>query len=243
MISVCITTYNGEKYIKEQLDSIICQINDDDEIIVSDDGSTDATLNIIAEYNDKRIKVFHHDSSLITTKFPLDKPTHNFEYALTKAHGDIIFLCDQDDVWIEGKVKKMVAALNDSYLAIHDCIVTDSNLVTIAESYFKLIRIHKGVISNIIKASYLGCCMAFRKEILNLALPFPKTKVGHDLWLGVIADAKFNTTLVHEPLIYYRKHDGSMTPSGNKSKYSLYFKIKYRLTIIKEIIKLYLNIR
>ena len=92
MISICITTYNGEKYIKEQLDSIICQINHDDEIIVSDDGSTDATLSIIAAYNDKRIKVFHHDSSSITTTFPLDKPTHNFEYAITKAQGDIIFL-------------------------------------------------------------------------------------------------------------------------------------------------------
>lgn len=137
MISVCIATHNGAKYIKEQIDSILSQIGPDDEIIVSDDGSTDATIDIIRSYDDARINVYYYDSSMMATAFPLDKPTHNFENALSKAKGDIIFLSDQDDIWMEGKVKTMVDALKDFHLVIHDCIVVNSDCQNVIQpSYF-----------------------------------------------------------------------------------------------------------
>ena len=241
MISVCVTTYNGEKFIREQLDSILSQLGLDDEVIISDDGSTDGTLNILESYHDSRIKTFHHDSSSVTTTFPLDKPTHNFEFALQQAEGDIIFLSDQDDVWMEGKVETMLAELKDAYFAVHDCVVVDDHMENIIQpSYFDYIGIHQGVWKNWLKATYLGCCMAMRKEVVKRAMPFPKTMVGHDLWLGIIADRYFKTKIVKSKLIRYRKHINSKTTSGGKSKNTLWFKIKYRLTILMHIIKLYL---
>ena len=98
MISVCIATYNGEKVLKRQIDSILSQLGDSDEIIISDDGSKDRTLEVLANYDDKRIKIFHHQ------KRPEDKHSaeivaHNFENAIEHAQGDYIFIADQDDEW------------------------------------------------------------------------------------------------------------------------------------------------
>lgn len=241
MITVCITTFNGEAYIGEQLKSILSQLGPDDEVVLSDDGSTDSTLDIVAAFNDDRIKVLHHDSSAVKTTFFLDKPTHNFENALRHAHGDIIFLSDQDDVWLPGKVETMCSALADADLAVHDCIVADKELKQILPSYFEWIGVHRGVWKNFYKASYLGCCMAMRRCVVEASLPFPETKVGHDLWLGIVADKKFRTVLVRKPLIMYRKHDASKTTSGRKSEHSLWYKIGYRMTVLKHILTLYLK--
>ena len=241
MISVCITTFNGESYIGEQLKGILSEIGSDDEVVLSDDGSSDSTLDIVAGFKDDRIKVLHHDSSTVKTGFILDKPTHNFENALKQAKGDIIFLSDQDDVWLPGKVRTMCDALQDADLAVHDCIVVDKDLKEILPSYFQWMGVHQGVWSNFYKASYLGCCMAFRRSVLEAALPFPETKVGHDLWLGLVADRKFRTVLVRKPLILYRKHDASKTTSGRKSDHSLWYKLGYRMTVLKYILSLYLK--
>lgn len=241
MNSICIATYNGEKYIRQQMDSILSQIGESDEVIVSDDGSTDATLAILDSYHDSRIHVYKHDPKAVTTTFPLDRPTHNFENAMSQAHGDIIFLSDQDDVWLEGKVKAMVSALQNADMAVHDCIVVTPEMQTICPSYFEHIKIHQGFVRNSIRCTYLGCCMAMRRSVLEAALPFPKTKVGHDLWLGIVADMKFRTTFVRQPLLMYRKHPNSMTTSGFKSQNSLWFKIGYRAEILRNVLKLYLK--
>ena len=93
-------TYNGAKYIKEQLDSIIPQLREDDELIVSDDASKDDTLKIVESYNDPRIKIFHNENHGVA---------HNFENAMREATGDLIYFADQDDVWLPGKLDKMEA--------------------------------------------------------------------------------------------------------------------------------------
>lgn len=241
MVSVCIATYNGEKYIRQQLDSILPQIGEQDEVVVSDDGSTDSTLDIIKKYNDERIRILHHENKDVVTTFPLDRPTHNFEYALSNAKGDIIFLSDQDDVWLEGKVEKVLGALQSADLVIHDTMVVDEGLNVIAESYFERVGVHQGVIPNAVRSTYLGCCMAMKRCVLERAMPFPKTKVGHDLWLGIVADMKYKTFILREPLLMYRKHSNSVTPSGTPSNYSIWFKINYRLTVFYHIIRLILK--
>ena len=106
-ISVCIATYNGEKYIKEQLESIIHQLGEYDEIIISDDGSNDKTIQIIENFKDTRIKIFNHSPNR-KTKYKFDLTTRNIENALSKAKGDFIFLADQDDIWIKNKVEKLI---------------------------------------------------------------------------------------------------------------------------------------
>lgn len=238
MISVCIATYNGKAFLRQQLDSILAQLGQDDEVVISDDCSTDQTLEIIDSYGDARIRVLRHDPSSVTTTFPIDRPTHNFEHALQHAKGDIIFLADQDDVWLPDKVRRMTEALCDADLAMHDCKIVDERLDPIAPSYFSMVGVSTNAWHNAMKCTLLGCCMAMRRCVVEAALPFPKTQVGHDLWLGMVADRKFRFTLVSEPLLLYRKHGRSMTTAGKKSKYGLWFKLSYRITILRHLLSL-----
>lgn len=171
-ISVCIATYNGEKYLKKQLDSILNQLKKEDEVIISDDTSTDATVEIIKAYNDRRIILIENQ------KFR--SPIYNFENALKHASGDIIFLADQDDIWIDNKVCTVKKYLKSYDLVISDAEIIDTNDETLYRSFYALNNSRKGFIKNIIKNSYLGCCMAFNRKILESALPFPKNVPMHD---------------------------------------------------------------
>lgn len=238
MISVCIATYNGEKYLREQVESILGQLGEGDEIVISDDNSSDKTIDVLQALGDARVRILHHDPSLVTTSFPLDKPTHNFENALKHAKGDIIFLADQDDIWLPGKVEKMLAALQNADMAMHDCIVVDSDLQVLSPSYFDIVGVSTNAWRNLFKCTLLGCCMAMRRCVLEKALPFPKSRVGHDLWLGMVADRKFRFALVRVPLLKYRKHSSSTTTAGQRSSNSLWFKLRYRMSVLRHLLKL-----
>ena len=130
MITVCLTTYNGEEFIRDQTDSIICQLSDEDEIIVSDDESTDKTVSIIENYNDKRIKIIKNKKS--------KGVIGNVESSLEQAKGDYIFLADQDDIWLPNKVEVCINALSKYDLVISDCLVTDENRNIIHESFYEV---------------------------------------------------------------------------------------------------------
>ena len=157
-ISVCLASYNGEKYIREQLDSILPQLGENDEIIISDDHSTDNTINVIKSLNDSRIKIFENN---------LGKGySRNFENAINQATGDIIFLSDQDDVWMENKVELMTKELKQNDLVVSDALISDGNLNPTLGSHFKVHGTKKGFINNWLKTRYIGACMAFKKEIL-----------------------------------------------------------------------------
>ena len=127
MISVCIATHNGAHYIKEQIESVLCQLGPKDEIIISDDGSNDKTIEILLAFNDKRIII-------CSFKQPKkSKHSHiyvckNFENALKHAKGDYIFLADQDDWWMPNKVEKCIEALKYNILVVHRAEICDRNL-------------------------------------------------------------------------------------------------------------------
>src|SRR5437867_11201695 len=165
-ISVVMATYNGEKFIEEQLISITSQLCDDSEIIISDNGSTDRTIDIIKSLNDDRI--------LLITNNITKGLVFNFENALKKATGDIIFLSDQDDIWLPGKVEICKQYLNKYHLVVTDAKVIDEDLSVLSESLFQVYNSGPGTFRNLIRNSFIGCCMAFRHEILQLVLPFPK---------------------------------------------------------------------
>ena len=177
MISVCIATFNGEKYIREQLTSILLQLSDDDEIIISDDLSTDHTLDIINELHDKRIRVLHHSKGKY--RYSFDYTTHNIENAINHSQGDVIFLADQDDVWLPNKIEVMMPYLEQYDLVLSDCTVVDENLRIQHLSYFDLVSSKQGIFRNLMKNAYLGCCMAFKRKLLKYALPFPSSMVAH----------------------------------------------------------------
>lgn len=226
-ISVCIATYNGEKFIRDQLDSILCQIGQDDEIILSDDSSSDKTIEICELYNDSRIKIF--------TGNTFHSPIFNLENALKKATGDYIFLADQDDVWHPDKVKTCLNNLRDCDLVIHDCEIIDNKGKMLKDSYFRIRNSKNGFLYNLYKSSYLGCCMAFRAELLNCMLPFPKSTVSHDMWIGLIAEMKGRVCFMPDKLIQYRRHDDNASMASEKSKLSICYRLKYRLIIIANI--------
>ena len=235
-ISVALTTYNGEKYISAQLDSIIQQFDVDDEIIISDDNSTDNTINIINKYvdNDLRIKLFINKRKGISS---------NFQNSISNSSNEIVFLCDQDDIWAEDKVitVKNYFELNKVILIISDAFIVDSNLNIINESYYKFRNSEKGIIRNIIKNSYLGCAMAFRKELKNIILPIPPKVPMHDMWIGIMAETNGEVLFVPEKLIYYRRHNGNATQSVSKT--SMRQKILWRTNLVKEIILRKINYR
>ncbi len=223
MISVCMATYNGEKYIKEQLESILKQIGPEDEVILSDDGSKDSTAEVVKSLNDKRIKFVYNQG---THGF-----THNFENALRLAKGDYIFLSDQDDIWLDNKVEVMMRYLKDYTFVTSDCITINENLEVIQQSRFKEFDMKPGFIRHLIKSRFLGCCMAFKRELLIAALPFPKDDflVEHDIWLAAIAFLYFDAKLIEEPLIHYRRHGNNASEGGFTKGYSPWVKLKKRV--------------
>lgn len=229
MISVCIATYNGEKYIKEQILSILQQLGNNDEVIVSDDGSTDMTIQVIKGLNDSRIKIIdgaHRNS-----------PIWNFEKAINQANGDYIFLSDQDDVWLDNKIN-----ISLGYLKVYDCIVSDAIVVdgdlnVIQESFYELNKTKDGKFYNmLIKNGYLGCCMAFNRKVLSSILPFPANIPMHDIWIGNVGALKYKLKFIPEKLIFYRRHGNNNSTTACRSKYSILKKIMFRWNIIKNII-------
>ena len=232
MISVCVATYNGEKFIREQIDSILCQLSSDDEIIVSDDGSTDGTIVIINCIGDKRIRIIEGPRK--------HSPTFNFENALKEAKGDYIFLADQDDVWKTNKVEVCMKWLQKYDCVVSDAEVTDSNLNPLYPSLYAIMQVRQGHIYNTVwKNGYTGCCMAFRRNILEVSLPFPKDIPMHDIWIGNVAAYKYNVKFIPDKLILFRRHKETISCNGKGSKYSIWQQMKFRWSIIKNIANLY----
>lgn len=222
MISVCMATYKGEHYVAEQLRSILSQLGEKDEVIVSDDHSPDNTLQVIRDLNDPRIRIGLNPGERGYAK--------NFENALSQAKGDFIFLSDQDDVWVPGKVEKMMKALEKDALVVSDAAIVDGELNPLIPSHFALYGVKTGFWHNFAQTRYIGACMAFRKELLKKVLPMPKNQrlCAHDYWIMLVGEAYYSVGLVEEPLLLYRRHGGNASTGGVKSTNSLAHKLKVR---------------
>lgn len=222
MISVCIATHNGEKYIKNQLDSILSQLSQDDEVIISDDGSTDGTLSVINKMIDSRIIVYQYNQPLLT-KHSHEYVCRNFENALVHAKGDYIFLSDQDDEWLPNKVEMCLKDLENHDLVLHDFMHIDENEnITLQLHYNGTFRPHNYFLR---AGKHYGCAMAFRRKVLDYALPFPKHLLLHDYWIGILSETLGSFYFEKDPLIRYRFHQQNTSQTNN----SLKFKLTYRL--------------
>lgn len=231
-ISVCMASYNGEKYIAEQLKSILQQLKDDDEIIVSDDGSKDNTLDAVRSFGDARIRIFENHGEHGYTK--------NFENALNQATGDVIFISDQDDVWMDNKVERCLEALKDHELVIHDAAMTDENLNITAPSHFDKYEVRDGFWNTFVRTRYTGACMAFTKEFMKKrVLPFPKKQkyCPYDYWLAYLGLFYKEAVVLHESLILYRRHEGTALNAGEYSTRSPWERIYTRVYCFKEMLK------
>lgn len=239
MISVCLASYNGERYIKEQVLSILNQLSVDDELIISDDGSTDNTLHILATIKDSRVRVISNSFSEPYHKYSNShyKVTRNFENALSSATGDYIFLSDQDDIWEQDKVLITVATLQQCELVMSNRSIIDSNGNLVKLSAYSTNPIGHCFFRNVIKMPFYGCCMAFKKELLKEILPFPKNLIMHDNWIGLYACLrKRNIAYIDKPLIRYRRHQYNVSPTAQKNPNPIYFKIRYRFVILIQLL-------
>ena len=234
MVSICLATYNGERFLRGQIESILPQLDDKDELVISDDKSKDKTIDIIKSYNDPRIKIFIGPAK--------GHPRFNFENCLKRCQGEYIFMCDQDDEWELNKVRTFLKYLKNYDLVTSDCTVIDGNGIEILPSFQSLKRKNQyGFWNNLINNHYLGCCMAFRKELLNVVLPFPEKIAQHDIWIGLCADAfRFKVKFAPEKLMRYRRYDNNF--SQGSEGYGLWFKISYRLYFLWEILKRYVSL-
>lgn len=187
-VSVCMATYNGEKYVGEQVDSILRQLRATDELIVVDDGSLDATVDIVRAFNDDRIRLLDRQPNV--------GPVGAFSRAIAHANGDVIMMADQDDIWLNGRLALFLAAFantpalvvsaNSTYIdgngqPIDRCVPTLR-----AQDSSKWMRNIASIMSG--NTSYYGCAMAFRSEIRDLLVPFPQYVESHDLWVALAAN-------------------------------------------------------
>lgn len=224
MISVCIATHNGEKYIKEQLDSILLQLSAKDEVVISDDGSTDTTLKIIENYRDSRIKVYTMKHQLKGMKSHY-YVTMNFENALKHASGDYIFLSDQDDVWMHNKVVVCMDALQNYDMVLHNLQCFDGELQPLNRNIYNNSFRPRNYLMR--KGKHYGCALAFKRELLQYILPFPKKLVLHDFWIGILGEIFGRFLFLEVPLTKYRIH-GANTSGGAQNINSICYRLSYR---------------
>jgi len=218
-ISVCIAAYNGERFIHEQIASILPQLGPDDELIVSDDTSEDRTVEIVKRFNDPRIVLLEGN---------FRSHVRNFEHALKHARGTYIFLADQDDIWEPNKVERMLEALETCDLVLSDATMIDEEGNRIFDSFYRFNRSRPGLLKNFHKNSYLGCCMAFRRPLLDHALPFPAHINMHDWWIGMLAELSFRRCFIEDKLVLYRRHGDAVTSMDGTSKNPLWKKLLFR---------------
>jgi glycosyltransferase involved in cell wall biosynthesis len=227
--SIAMAVYNGEKFMRLQIDSILEQMKTDDEIVISVDPCQDGSRKIALEYaeKDKRISVLDGPGSGVIK---------NFENALYSAKGEFIFLADQDDVWFKDKLERMLGALGKEGVlaAAHDAEVVDGDLNIISESYYKG-GFYTGILKNVIRNRYMGCCMAFRSRLIEYAMPFPENLPMHDQWLGIVAKKYGNVEFIDSPLIYYRRHEKTLT---GREKAGILKRLKWRACILIDYIRL-----
>lgn len=238
-IDILLATYNGEKYLKEQLDSILNQTYKNIKLIISDDGSKDSTKEILKEYEekDKRIEVHYQEKNLGYIK--------NFEFLLKQVESDIYMLSDQDDIWLPEKVEKTYEVLKNQKadLVFGDLEVVDQELKTIYPSFneFMLLncKIKKYIGSYQINYLYncvTGCTIMSKKEWIETMLPFPsKSKyVAHDHWIGVILSLNGKLAYMPEKYIKYRQHGNNEIGTN---------KISHKFTKLEQVRKLFIEVK
>lgn len=240
-ISVCMATYNGELYLRKQIDSILCQLVDGDELIIIDDGSKDSTVDIIMSYSNIKIKFHSNIFNCGVNK--------SFEKAIKLAHNDFIFLSDQDDIWADNRISIMLKVLNNRNVEVvfGNSKFIDRNDYEIsyrinplieADSTYTLKNLYRIFLG---KGAYFGCALAFKKKFTKYILPFPRYIESHDLWIAkasILQKKCFNL----EAIVLYRRIHGR---NASVLQRSMFKKIVSRIIFLISIIDLkmreYLN--
>lgn len=208
-VSVVMATYNGERYLKEQIASVLSELQPGDELIVVDDASQDGTSGLLATVAWPTLHIVKNPCNVGVLR--------TFERGLMLARGDVVFLCDQDDIWLPGKRAAFVSAFaadTRTLVVVSDAQLIDASGAMSAPSFMATRGGFKGdLISTVVRNRYLGCAMALRREVLTAALPIPRFVPMHDMWLGAVACVAGRVHYIASPFLQYRRHGSNVSPS------------------------------
>jgi glycosyltransferase involved in cell wall biosynthesis len=209
-ISVCLAAYNGSRFIQPQVVSILGQLGDNDELIIVDDCSQDDTFEVVAQIGDPRIVLVRNERNLGVNGA--------FERAIAQAKREVIFLCDQDDIWIDGRKAYMLAPFSAprvNVVASNYSLIDENGrplLGSLATSL--VVEDDKRIARNIVriflgKMNYYGCAMAFRADFRRKILPFPAGLECHDIWVALMGNLERSITHLPKPTLLHRIHGGN----------------------------------
>ncbi|GAB3473401.1 glycosyltransferase family 2 protein [Azotobacter salinestris] len=214
-ISIAMATYNGSRYLQEQLDSFVRQTRQPDELVVCDDCSSDETVHILEKFQRQApfpVRLYRNERNLGYIR--------NFEKALSLCRGDVLFLSDQDDVWFENRleiVEQAFLAHPEKMVVLNDQEITTQNLEPTGRSKLGNTR------SLGFSDTYFitGCCTALRRVWLEVALPIPEVvghhHIPHDIWINKLADFLGLRLIIDRPLQFYRRHGNNASHSVSSS--------------------------
>lgn len=218
MIEILLATYNGGKYLAEQLDSIFKQDNQDFRILVRDDGSSDNTLDVLKSYQSK----FADRITILETDAPTGSAFGNFSKLMEASNAEYVMFADQDDVWLEDKISKTMNKMQEMEeehgkqcpILVHtDLCVVDNNMNVIDQSFWSFQNLHvkkanslaRQLVSNVVT----GCTMMINNALLKKAPPVPQNAIMHDWWLAIVAAAFGKIGIVEDQTMLYRQHSSN----------------------------------
>ena len=219
-VSVCMATFNGAPYLREQMDSILSQLDSTDELIVSEDHSTDDTRAIVESYKDARIR-------LITNPCKRGH-VQNFAHAMAHATGEFIALSDQDDIWVENRLERMLGQLRlmPRYSLVIGNLMEfggDQNRTKVRRSEFfprtglvHLYRLFAG------QGRYFGAAFMFQRELVRFVLPIPEYIEAHDIWIAMNACVHGEVSYLEETTLMRRLHGHNLTPSRHRGVWAVF---------------------
>ncbi len=222
-ISIAICTYNAERFLSDQLESFLAQTRPPDEIVVSDNHSTDRTLQILSNFKEEssvNVRINVNSDNLGATK--------NFEKAIALTTGDVVALSSYDDVWMPEKLERVEASLQkapDVGLVLSDAELVDANLHPLNMTLWEARRFHfidrclitLGTTERLLRknlAVTYGVTMAFRARFKSMILPIPREWV-EDAWIAVIVSSMARVAFIAEPLVKFRQHSASAWGAGS----------------------------
>jgi glycosyltransferase involved in cell wall biosynthesis len=232
--TVCMAVFNGEKYVGRQLETILEQLAAADEVIVVDDCSTDGTIERIESFNDPRVTVHRNDCN--------QGEVYSFSRAISLAAGEYIFLADQDDIWLPGRVTLIREALQTALLATTNFEWIDQDERPLQISHDGVASQNSGRhIKNIAdifvgKTNYFGCAMAFRRALVPLIVPIPDYVESHDCWIALAGNLIRSNVHLDEKTLRKRRHGNNAT--STTSSRSLALKLRARAIFARSLVEL-----
>ncbi len=224
MISVCLTTFNGEKFLEKQLDSIFSVLHPEDEVLIGDDGSSDGTIEILKKYSKKNVYIFENNYQNVVK---------NIEFLLQRTSNSIITFADQDDFWLPNRREIILSHLKGQ---TNRCLLMNGKLIDendkdLSPTVFEKWKTRLGFYANLRRNTFMGAGMAFSADLKRKILPFPTDIPMHDWWIGLLVEKLGTVILEKTPTFCYRLHGKNNSLQGS----SFSQKLKWRADLLQHI--------